>query len=202
VRPNIKRFNPTCAAVGFRVSAFTVARHTRINLGVRPFYLYVVSRSYDMVKPQFLNLDIEMWTHHEKLGVSQLSLCLFHSSKQSGHQLLAALDEMQGEGWPSKRALTFRRTERRGSITTLQLLYVAEHADLRVMNIASDTNIATIQMTAIGHHIIHNGILNWLDGLEDFGVSVRDSQLKRGELGKLDIASGELWFWGPGYIGP
>jgi len=33
-RPN-KRFNPTCAAVGFGVVVYSLVRHTRVNLGVR-----------------------------------------------------------------------------------------------------------------------------------------------------------------------
>jgi hypothetical protein len=31
---SIKRFNPTCAAVGFGVKQRSLARHTRVNLGV------------------------------------------------------------------------------------------------------------------------------------------------------------------------
>jgi hypothetical protein len=169
---------------------------------VRQFHFLLVPRGYEIVKPEFLNLDIDIWTYPKKLGVSEPSLCLFHSSTQSGKQLLSALDEMQLEGCPSKRTLTFRPTERRGSVTTLRLLLIAESSDLRVMNIACDRNIATIQMTAIGRHIIQSGILNWLDGLEDFGVSAGHSTLKRRELGKLDHTSAELWFWGPTFDSP
>lgn len=155
-----------------------------------------------MVKPELLNLGIEIWIHPGKLGVSQPSLCLYHSSKKSGDQLLSILDEMQSEDCPSKHTLTFKPTDRHGTVTTLRLLQIAGYTDLRVMNIASETNVATIQMTAIGRDIIKSGILKWLDGAEDFCVSVRNSKLKPGQLGRLDRTSGELWFWGPTYIGP
>lgn len=161
-----------------------------------------MARCYDMVKPKFLNLDIEIWVHPEKLGVSRPSLCLFHSSKHAGNQLLSALNEMQIEGCPSRRTLTFKPTERRGSLSTLRFVLVAECTDLRVMNIAFDTNAATIQITPTGLTVLQNGIEKWLDGCEDFGISSRHSEYKRGDLGKLDRASGELWFWGPTLIGP
>lgn len=154
------------------------------------------------MKPEFLNLDIEVWIHPERLGVSQPSLCLFHSSKHAGGQLLSALDEMQTEGCPSKRTLTFQLTKRLRSVTTLQICLVAECTNLRVMNIVSETTVATIKVTSIGRLLLQNGVLNWLDGNEDFGVSSRHSGLKRSELGELDRTSGELWFWGPTLIGP
>lgn len=112
------------------------------------------------------------------------------------------LDEMQTEGYGSKRTLTFQPTKRHQAVAKLQISLVAECANLRVMNIVSETTIATIRVTPVGRHLLQNGVVNWLDGNEDFGVSSRHSGLKRSELGELDRTSGELWFWGPTLIGP
>lgn len=155
-----------------------------------------------MVKPEFEQVNIDVWVSPEKLGNSTPSLCLFHSSKQFGNPLLDAIDELQIEGSPSRRTLTFMSSSRPRGITTLRMCLVAQRDDLRVMNIACEASVATIQMTCEGLRLIRKAIVTWLDGTEDFGVSSRHSALKSCDLGQLDRDSGELWFWGPGYLGP
>lgn len=155
-----------------------------------------------MVKPNFLNLNAELWLHRHRLGRSQLSLCLYHSAEQIGLPILEALAELQSDGSSSQRTLTFKATDRAGCITTLRLLLVPDHEDLHVLNVASENEIATIQMTDIGLPLIRDAVRSWLDGGEDFGVSAQHSDLKPRQLGKLDRTSGELWYWGPTYISP
>lgn len=155
-----------------------------------------------MVKPEFERVNIDAWMSPEKLGDSTLSLCLFHASKQFGKPILDAIDELKVEGSPSRRTLTFMPSSRPRGVTTLRMCLVAERDDLRVMKIGCETSVATIQMTCEGLPLIRKAIVKWLEGAEDFGVSARDSSLKPSELGPLDRDSAELWFWGPGYIGP
>ncbi len=155
-----------------------------------------------MVKPSFLNLDAELWLYPHRLGRSQLSLCLYHSAKEIGLPILEALDELQSEGSLSKRTLTFKATPRAGCITTLRLLRVTDDEDLHVLNVASENDTATIQMTDIGLPLFRDAVRGWLEGGEDFGVSAQHSDLKPRQLGTLDRASGELWFWGPTYVSP
>jgi hypothetical protein len=155
-----------------------------------------------MVKPNFLNLDAELWLYPRRLGRLPLSLCLYHSAKQIGLPILEALAELQSEGSSSKRKLTFKATPRAGCITTLRLLLVPDHEDLHVLNVASESESATIQMTDIGLPLVRDAVRSWLEGGEDFGVSAQHSGLRPDQLGTLDRTSGELWFWGPNYVSP
>ena len=70
------------------------------------------------------------------------------------------------------------------------------------MNISRENDIATIATTPIGLAIVRDAILTWGEGAEDFGISAEHSDLKKRELGPRDLASGEMWFWGPVYSGP
>ena len=155
-----------------------------------------------MVKPSFVNLDVECWMHPAKLGRSQPALCLYHASNQIGRPILDVLDELQADENSSQRVLTFKPSKRKGGITKLCLLLIPECDDLRVMNIAADNATATIQITAIGLQLICKAVTTWLNGGEDFGAHARHPDRKPRELGRLDRTSGELWFWGPTYLTP
>ena len=155
-----------------------------------------------MVKPQFSNLKVDLWVHRGRIGVSKHNLCLFHDSVESGSPILDALNELRDETRPAQRKLTFASCSRRRALTNMRLIVDAEREELRVMNIRYDTDNATIEMTDEGLTILIDACTAWLGGAEDFGVSPRQSALKRKELGILDRESGELWFWGPGYDGP
>lgn len=65
------------------------------------------------------------------------------------------------------------------------------------MSIACGNGAATIDMTPTGLKLLHEALTAWLSGGEDFGVSPTHSRLKRRELGRNDLLSGEIWFWGP-----
>jgi hypothetical protein len=82
------------------------------------------------------------------------------------------------------------------------LWFVAPNENLRVMNVRCEGDTATIQFTSVGLSLLVNAFESWLGGGEDFGVSPLHSSRKRSELGTLDHESGEVWFWGPGYVGP
>jgi hypothetical protein len=155
-----------------------------------------------MVKPAFENLKIDFWVHAGKLGVTQPSLCLFHKSPQVGTQLLDAIAELKDQVCPAHRTLTFAPCSQKTPLLKLKLMLVPESEDLKVMSIRQNADVATIEMTDVGHALLHDAIVSWLTGAEDFGVSTRRSSLKPRQFGKLDRESGELWFWGPGYAGP
>jgi hypothetical protein len=155
-----------------------------------------------MVKPNFSNLQIEVWVYPGKLGFSQPSLCLFHESPKEGKEILDALTELQQDTGPARRTLTFKDCLRKSTLPKLTLMLVSQREDLAIMSIRCDREGATIEMTRDGVALLASGVTSWLAGAEDFGVSPRHSKLKPNELGKLDRESAELWFWGPFYAGP
>jgi hypothetical protein len=155
-----------------------------------------------MVKPDYLDLPIELWIHRGKLGSSQISLCLFHESAQEGKEILDALTELQQDTSPTRRTLTFKDCSRKSALCKLKLILVQQRDDLAIMSIRCDREGATIEMTSDGLALLASAVASWLAGAEDFGVSPRHSKLKPKELGKLDRESAELWFWGPGYYAP
>jgi hypothetical protein len=155
-----------------------------------------------MVKPTFANLEIDLWVHRGKLGITEPSLCLFHDSLEIGSPILDALHELRNEIRPAQRTLTFARCSRAQTLSNLRLKVVSSRDDLRVMSIRRDSDVATIEMTDEGLSVMIEAFMSWLDGAEDFGVSPRKSTMKPRALGRLDRESGELWFWGPGYSGP
>lgn len=148
------------------------------------------------------NLPIDVWVDDRKLGVAQPSLCLFHKSPAIGGQFLEALAELKQNGCPGKRTLTFAPSSRKKAIGKLTLSFVAASDDLKVMNVQCQRDTATIRFTSDGLALLVAAFTSWLGGAEDFGVSPRHSPLDARQLGKLDLESGEVWFWGPGYVAP
>lgn len=65
------------------------------------------------------------------------------------------------------------------------------------MSLTADSGVLQIELTAAGVSLLRESLANWLAGSEDFGLGWRHSKLKKQELGPLDLASSELWFWGP-----
>jgi hypothetical protein len=112
---------------------------------------------------------------------------------------LRALEELETEGSPSKRTLTFKPSQRPKSISTLRLRLVTEDEQFRVMNISRANATVTIEMTLAGLEIVRDAVIAWDDGAEDFGISPENADLKERQLGTRDLTSGELWFWGPKY---
>jgi hypothetical protein len=155
-----------------------------------------------MVKPGFENLAVDFWVHPGKLGLTQPSLCFFHDEVQVGTPLLDALTELKGQTNPTRRTLTFKACSRKQALRKLTLMLVPGREDLRVMNIQHDADAGTIEMADAGLALMTDAVASWLAGAEDFGVSPRHSSLNPKLFGKLDKASGELWFWGPGYNAP
>jgi hypothetical protein len=154
------------------------------------------------VKSKFANLELDFWVHPGRLGIAQTSLCLFHDSKEIGFPILDALNELKNEAWPAKRKLTFVKCTRKRALLSLRLMAVPNREDLQVMSIRADSDGATIEMTDKGLRLLIEACTAWLGGAEDFGISPRHSTFKPKDHGKLDLESGELWFWGPGYTGP
>ena len=149
------------------------------------------------MKRAFEQIDVECWDSGHQLGIARPEICLLHSRQGGGRVILLAIEELAGEAPSSKRTLTFKPSPRKRGISTLRLRLVPSRADLRVMSIARDTTTVTVEMTATGLELLRDAIRCWCDGGEDFCVSPRHAELKARELGAMDNASGELWFWGP-----
>ena len=153
-------------------------------------------------KPEFEKIPVDFWVHSGKLGVTQPSLCLYHDTATKGTRLLDTIAELGKDRCPARYTIKFQACSRESALRTLNIVFVLAHADLKVMNIRHDAESATIELTEQGRFLMTNAVGSWLTGAEDFGVSPRQSSLKSKDLGKLDQESGELWFWGPGYLGP
>jgi hypothetical protein len=152
-----------------------------------------------MVKPQFCDVNVECWLHRERLGRTQKSICLSHDSLKDGIILLEAFDELLAEEPPAQRIVRFRGTTRPKSYSSLRLRLVPKSEELQVFHVSREEDTALIEMTAVGLPLIRAGIVTWCAGGEDFGVSVEHADLPKKQLGGRDIASMELWFWGPVY---
>jgi hypothetical protein len=155
-----------------------------------------------MVKPTFQDLPVDFWVFPGKLGTTEPSLCFYHNKTEVGREILDALVELDDAKGPARRTLTFHRCSRPTPLLTLKFAVVPEREDLKVMNISRENETATIEMTDRGLRVMIDAITSWLGGAEDFGISADASSLKRKQLGKLDLESIELWFWGPGYHAP
>lgn len=153
-----------------------------------------------MVEPNFQDLPIECFWSTKKLVSTPQALCLFHSNKEHGQPLIAALAELEAEGCPSKRAVTFRPCERKQPFRALKLRFVEEIAELRIMHISHAGNSALIEMTPLGLPVIREAIQDWLRGSEDFGVNPTHARITSRKLGVRDRESAALWFWGPNYL--
>jgi hypothetical protein len=155
-----------------------------------------------MVNPAFEDLEIDFLVHPGTLGVTEPSLCLFHRDAGIGTPLLKALTELTDATCPSRLTLTFKTGSRTLAIRNLKMILVPDREDLKVMHIGRIADTAMIEMTQCGLSLILDAVASWLAGAEDFGVSPRQASLKPKQLGHLDMESGELWFWGPGYFAP
>ena len=155
-----------------------------------------------MVYPAFANLEVEFWLHRGRLGITEPSLCLFHSSVADGTPILDALRELSEESCPAQRALTFAPNSRECQLKKLTVRLTARRDDLKIMHIGHETDVAFIETTPEGLQLLIDALETWLAGAEDFGVSPRLSGLSSKNLGELDRKSGELWFWGPDYVAP
>lgn len=155
-----------------------------------------------MVKPAFADIDVQVWLHRGRLGTTERSVCVFHASTGLGSAIAEALQELETDKRPAKRTLTFNTHAKAQHIEQMQLQLLDATEALRVMHIAATKQRATIRLTPLGLDVLRQGLSTWLAGGEDFGISPRHAQLRRKELGVLDLDSLELWFWGPGYVGP
>ena len=155
-----------------------------------------------MVWPEFENLAIDFWVYPGKLGTTAPSLCLFHDTASMGTELFDALNKLKNSACPATCTLTFNPCSRRRSLHKLRLALVTERDDLKVLSIRHSAETATIEMTGEGLTLLVEAVTSWLAGSEDFGISANHSSLNRKQLGKLDIESAELWFWGPSYYAP
>jgi hypothetical protein len=149
------------------------------------------------MKSYLQNLDIECWRYAGRLGINDPTICVSILDSKSCDPLLLAIDEIESTGSPAKRTITFRPCERRRSVSRLRLLLSPDSESLRQMHISVDGGAVTMEMTMAGLELLRNALISWRDGGEDFGLSPTWNRSKRRELGTKDLASGELWFWGP-----
>jgi hypothetical protein len=130
------------------------------------------------------------------------ALCLFHASLEAGAFIRETLRELVAETCPSDRRIRFPPCSRENAFVELHLQKVASHADMRVMSVRLEQSKAAVELTDAGLEVMLDAVQAWLAGSEDFGVSARNSRVNRKTLGRLDRESPEVWFWGPGYLGP
>jgi hypothetical protein len=142
----------------------------------------------------FQDIPIECWWHDGKLATSMRPLCMFRAETNGCDTIVRAIDELIVAGPPSKRTLTFQRCQRPRVCTTVRLILSPESDDLRQMHIGREGEVATIEVTLAGIWQVREAVTAWRNGGEDFRVTPEG---RRNELGSKDLASRELWFWGP-----
>lgn len=155
-----------------------------------------------MVKPAFTGIDVQVWRSRKKFKGTEPYICLFHESRELGMPILEVLRELEVSELPARRTLTFTTRQQPERFRKMQLVLVDSTEDLRVMHVSCAEDAVVVQLTLLGLDVFREGLQAWFKGSEDFCVSVDQASLKRKQLGRLDRASGELWFWGPGYAGP
>jgi len=155
------------------------------------------------MKPQFQDLNLECWWETTaRLGPREPCVCLYLSNPDACLPLLGAIEELQSEDAPAKRTITFSAHRRTSRISKLRLLSAPKSDELRYLCVSVDKETTTVEMTTMGLDGLRQAIENWRDGAEDFCIPVTTSRRERRNLGEKDLASGELWFWGPYYQGP
>ena len=153
------------------------------------------------MKKYLENLEIECWRHVGGMGPNDPYVCPFMSKRESCEPLLLAIEEVEGTGPPAKRTVTFKPCRRAKCCSKLQVILSAESDELRNMCVSVEGNAAIIEVTRAGLGQLQEAVTAWRDGCEDFGIPTTPKRKKkqRGDLGEKDLASGELWFWGPRY---
>lgn len=143
------------------------------------------------MKQQFQNVDIQCWEHTDgRLGFSRPFLCL-QAAAPACDILLAALDELAAEGVPVRRTLTLMPSGRRKACSTIRLLLSPPSDEFKKMSLTRDQTTAVFDFTPAGLSMFRNAVAAWRNGSEDFSVHPSD------DIGKKDLASGEVWFWTP-----
>ena len=103
---------------------------------------------------------------------------------------------------PAQRKLTFKPCGRANECLILRLIHSNESIDFHQIRISVESEAATIEVTPDGLRQLRESIVLWRDGAEDFGLSPTRQRNSRDNLGKQGVASLEVWFWGPYYLGP
>jgi len=151
----------------------------------------------EMSKPYLQQIAVECWEHPCKLGHSQPTVCLFHNEVDLGRPILIAFDELQAEGPPAQRAISFKPSSRRRCLLHMKLRLVPSSEGIRVLHIRCDNATAVLEMTEIGLQLLRSSVAKWCSGFEDFGIAPDHAGVTKRQLGPQDTSSGELWFWGP-----
>lgn len=145
-------------------------------------------------------LNVECWLHPRelgKLGFSEPTICLYHSTKDAGTPMLEALSLLRTNSAKRECSFAFAGSKRERSIVKLIVRVLAPSEALHVMCIQHAVEVGTIEVTEAGLELLITAVGAWLTGSEDFGVSPEQCGRKRNRLGQRDRESGELWFWGP-----
>jgi hypothetical protein len=147
------------------------------------------------VRRQYQSLDIQCWEHTgSRLGVNRPFLCL-QADSAACDVLLSALDELSAEGASARRMLTLKPCHRQKACSTIRLLLSAASDELKQMSLTKDQSTAVFEFTLAGLMMFREAIETWRNGGEDF--SVKPATRRKAEVGKKDLASGEVWFWTP-----
>lgn len=153
------------------------------------------------VKQQFQNFDIQCWEHtDQRLGCNRPFICL-QAGPPACDILLAALDELAAEGVPARRKLTLMPSRRQNACSSIRLVLSPPSDEFKQMSLTRDQTTAVFEFTPAGLSIFRNAVVAWRNGSEDFSVHPNPATRKKEDIGKKDLASGEVWFWTP-FIDP
>lgn len=150
------------------------------------------------MKSYLQNVALECWEHPGKLGLTTPCLCL--TGVEAAPSLQLAIEELLAEGVPSQRRLQLKSSKRVAAISVIKVVLESESDKLKQMSVQRDGDTAILRFTERGLQAFQAAVTRWQNGGEDFGLSPEGSRkardLKKSKaLGKLDLESGELWFW-------
>ena len=155
------------------------------------------------VKAYLQNLEIECWHHIGRLGSREPTICFYQRNPEPCNLLLRAMEELAVEGPPAKRTITFTPCQRSRCCRKLHVILSLASDDLRELCVSLDKEVVTVELTEAGLDAFQEAVTVWRDGGDDFGLSPNwTTKAQRKSLGRKDLSSGELWFWGPSYDGP
>lgn len=158
----------------------------------------VLAQVKQAMKSYFQNVALECWEHPDKLGTTTPCLCL--TGVEAAPSMQLAIEELFAEGVPSQRTLQLKPSKRVAALSVIKVVLESESDELKQMALQRDGDTAILRFTERGLQAFRAAVIRWQGGGEDFPLSSEGSRKARDlkkskELGKLDLESGELWFW-------
>ena len=146
------------------------------------------------MKAYFQNLDIQCWEHAGlRLGTLKPEICL-QAAPEAIDVLLLAIDELEKEGPPAKRTLTFRPNQRSKQCSTLRILLSDSDDNLRQMSIGRQDSVATFEFTPAALQALRDAVVCWRNGGADFSLFPIWTKRKKKEQGPRTWRLGSCGF--------